>query len=203
MHKVDVVVCALNESKTIADVVGSLKSVDVVERVIVVDDGSTDNTAALAAAAGAYIVRLETNVGKASAMRRGLAEVTTDDVLFWDADLLGITDDTVFRMLDPHLIRRTNMTVGVIQTFGQKVAPEWSGQRLLAASAMREFFDAHPELARFSVEREITEWAKEKGWQIEYIPLPGIKHLQKEQKRGFLKGFYDRLAMYWEILFRK
>ena len=69
--RVLIVIPALNESGSIADVVrevrGELPEVDV----LVVDDGSTDDTARLAAAAGAIVARLPYNLGVGGAMRLG------------------------------------------------------------------------------------------------------------------------------------
>ncbi|MEW1585900.1 glycosyltransferase family 2 protein [Micromonospora vinacea] len=66
-----IIIPALNESGSIADVVGEVRgelpSVDV----LVVDDGSTDRTAAVAAAAGAKVAKLPYNLGVGGAMRLG------------------------------------------------------------------------------------------------------------------------------------
>ncbi|MEU5549911.1 glycosyltransferase family 2 protein [Micromonospora sp. NPDC047793] len=66
-----VIIPALNEAGSIADVVrevrGELPGVDV----LVVDDGSTDRTSAVAAAAGARVARLPYNLGVGGAMRLG------------------------------------------------------------------------------------------------------------------------------------
>lgn len=86
--KVWAVVPAFNEAATIARVVqGAAANVD---RVLVVDDGSTDGTAALASAAGAEVMRLDRNGGKGTAVRAGLSRVFQGDathVLFMDGDL--------------------------------------------------------------------------------------------------------------------
>ena len=69
--RVLIIMPALNEAGSIADVVsevrGELPTVDV----LVVDDGSTDDTAARAASAGAAVVRLPFNLGVGGAMRTG------------------------------------------------------------------------------------------------------------------------------------
>lgn len=64
-----VVIPAYNEARFIASVV--LQARRYARRVIVVDDGSTDDTAALAQAAGAFVIRHEQNRGKAAAIRSG------------------------------------------------------------------------------------------------------------------------------------
>jgi glycosyltransferase involved in cell wall biosynthesis len=87
-----VTICALiaafNEEAHIADVVkGTALHAS---PVVVVDDGSTDNTAARARDAGAIVIRHEQNRGKGWAIRTGLEYALKQDrshVLFLDADL--------------------------------------------------------------------------------------------------------------------
>jgi glycosyltransferase involved in cell wall biosynthesis len=62
---------AFNEAPFIASVVERTRHH--VEQVVVIDDGSADQTAQIAQAAGATCLRSETNCGKAQALRRGIA----------------------------------------------------------------------------------------------------------------------------------
>jgi glycosyltransferase involved in cell wall biosynthesis len=87
-------VAAFNEEETIAAVVAGVHRY--VPDVLVVDDGSTDRTAERAAEAGARVVSHETNQGKGSAIRTGLADLLERDyshVLFIDGDLQHHPDD--------------------------------------------------------------------------------------------------------------
>jgi glycosyltransferase involved in cell wall biosynthesis len=82
------IVPAFNEAHSIADVVTGLHGI--VSHVLIVDDGSTDQTAARARLAGAEVLSLGTNTGKGSAVRAGLAHVMTGPfthVLLLDGDL--------------------------------------------------------------------------------------------------------------------
>jgi glycosyltransferase involved in cell wall biosynthesis len=86
--KVSALVPAFNEARTIGEVVrGTLAHV---AQVLVVDDGSTDGTGEVAAAAGAEVMHLDRNRGKGTAIRAGLSRVLQSDVthvLFMDGDL--------------------------------------------------------------------------------------------------------------------
>ncbi|MEU7847085.1 glycosyltransferase family 2 protein [Micromonospora parva] len=66
-----IIIPALNESGSIADVVGEVRGELPGVDVLVVDDGSTDRTAAVAAAAGATVAKLPYNLGVGGAMRLG------------------------------------------------------------------------------------------------------------------------------------
>ena len=81
------VVPAYEAAATVGRVVRGIK--DRVERVVVVDDGSSDETADEARQAGAEILRLPVNGGKGTAIRAGLARVLASEathVAFVDAD---------------------------------------------------------------------------------------------------------------------
>lgn len=91
---------AYQAAATIGEVVRGLRSS--VPRVLVVDDGSSDQTALEAESAGADVVRRATNGGKGAAVRAGLAEILASDathVAFVDADGQHAPEDLV-RLLD-------------------------------------------------------------------------------------------------------
>ena len=81
--QVTAVIPARNEEATIAAVVK--ECLHYAATVIVVEGGSTDRTAAVAAAAGAQVVR-DHGLGKGSALRLAIAHVTTPICVFVDAD---------------------------------------------------------------------------------------------------------------------
>ena len=82
------VIPAFNEARSIAEVIAGVRGA--VAHVIVVDDGSTDDTAAQARAAGVEVLMHGVNKGKGHAVRTGLARVlggTFTHVLLLDADM--------------------------------------------------------------------------------------------------------------------
>lgn len=79
-QRVAVIIPAKNEEERIAATIMAARSIPHVDLVVVVDDGSTDNTQGVARAAGASVVRHAVNRGKAAAMETGAAVVAMRDV---------------------------------------------------------------------------------------------------------------------------
>jgi glycosyltransferase involved in cell wall biosynthesis len=102
-----VVVPAYNEAATIADVLHRVAALELDMEIIVVDDGSTDGTAAAVEAVAAELpvvrlVRDGRNRGKGAAVRRGIAASRGELVVIQDADLEYDPADLP-RLLDPLL----------------------------------------------------------------------------------------------------
>ncbi|WP_048056107.1 glycosyltransferase family 2 protein [Pyrococcus sp. ST04] len=82
--RISIVIPAYNEEKRIGSVLSSIPSF--VDEVIVVDDGSSDNTAEVAKTHGAKVIRMNRNRGKGAAMREGVKVASGDVIVFMDAD---------------------------------------------------------------------------------------------------------------------
>jgi glycosyltransferase involved in cell wall biosynthesis len=90
---VSIVIPAMNEADAIGDVVARLRSAAAWREIIVVDDGSTDETGARARAAGACVVRHPYNKGNGAAVKTGIRRATGDFILIVDADGQHSPDD--------------------------------------------------------------------------------------------------------------
>jgi glycosyltransferase involved in cell wall biosynthesis len=90
---VSVVVPAFHEGDAIADVVTALASVGPWHEIIVVDDGSRDDTATRAAAAGATVIRHPYNKGNGAAVKTGIRRASGEFVLIIDGDGQHRPDD--------------------------------------------------------------------------------------------------------------
>jgi len=76
--KIGMVIPAYKEEQHIENVVKGVKNVPLINVVYVVDDGSKDRTAELAAASGAIVVKHETNLGVGAAIRDGFIRAKED-----------------------------------------------------------------------------------------------------------------------------
>ena len=85
--KVSVIIPAYNEATTIGDIVSNIKSRYPDFEIIVVDDGSEDETAAVARRAGAKVFSHPYNIGNGAAIKSGIRAASGDILVFMDADL--------------------------------------------------------------------------------------------------------------------
>jgi glycosyltransferase involved in cell wall biosynthesis len=107
--KVIAVIPAYNAEKTIAEVVRRTKKF--VSEVIVIDDGSSDNTLHEALYAGASTIRLSRNRGKAHAIREGIKAIKEcDAVVFLDADLQHLPEE--IPLLVDEIARGADICIG-------------------------------------------------------------------------------------------
>lgn len=109
--KVSVVIPAFNEEKSVKHVIDTVKQVKSITQIIVVDDGSTDNTYNIVSKIeDVILLKHSKNKGKGSAMKTGLNKVTNDIVLFLDADLSEINRIQIESIIKPILNDEADIT---------------------------------------------------------------------------------------------
>ena len=109
--KISVIIPALNEEESIGQVLNDIPG-EIVEEIIVVDNGSNDNTVTVAKGLGASVV-LEPLKGYGSACLRGISMLKqdTDIVVFLDADYSDYPQDLP-AMVKPIINGKAEMVIG-------------------------------------------------------------------------------------------
>jgi glucosyl-3-phosphoglycerate synthase len=101
---ITVVIPAKDEAATIGSVIEAVKTrPGIVDQLIVVNDHSSDDTAAIAAHHGARIVRLDGSSGRGNALRAGLEVASSELVVFLDANVTNTTPNYVLQLVQPLL----------------------------------------------------------------------------------------------------
>ena len=136
---VSVVIPALNEARTVGDLIRFVSDCHLVREVLVIDDGSIDGTPEVAAAAGAQVLT-STLLGKGASMEDGVKAAVGDVLLFLDGDLLELPRDLVERVCDPIISGDADLVKAKFTRDAGRVTV------LTARPLLDSFF---PEVARF------------------------------------------------------
>ena len=126
-----IIIPALNEENTIANVVRFCRLNKLVSEVIVIDDKSDDNTVELAETAGAKVI-ISAVRGKGISMKDGINNATNEIVIFLDADIDPYPEETISKLAQPLLLDEVDF-----------VTPFWKF-RDKAIRAFATLMDAEP-----------------------------------------------------------
>jgi glycosyltransferase involved in cell wall biosynthesis len=188
-HSLTLIIPAYQEEESIGSVLDeiatALKSTGKEYPIIVVDDGSTDKTAAIAEAKGARVIRHEENRGYGASLKTGIREAETDYICIIDAD--GTYDASVL----PDMIKQMgtyDMIVGardwvppsrafakwvlrkIANFLAETKIPDLnSGLRVIRKSLVEKFWTLLPN--GFSFTTTITLASLCNGYNVKYMPV--------------------------------
>jgi len=195
MDDLTIIICTFNEEKTICDVVKACRLYNERSEIIVVDDGSQDNTELLLQNLNKTIrfnyIKLVENRGKSYAMTIGIENAGNDILLFFDADSIGIRKEHFHDMLLPIMENKADMVLGhTAATFiNVKLTPfkAFTGERVLLKKDILPILDEIRNI-RFGIETYINLYFKTHGKRISYVFLEGLKTLNKYEKTTLIKA---------------
>lgn len=185
-----IVLPAKNEATALAELLPRLKAAQPEAEIIVVDDGSEDETASLCEEHGAQVLRNPYSMGNGAAIKRGARAATGDTIVFMDAD--GQHDPALIQALLDKLAEGFDMVVGARDWAGQagvgrglanafynwlasfmtghKVLDLTSGFRAVRAERFREFLHLLPN--GFSYPTTSTMAFFRSAYPVAYLPIP-------------------------------
>lgn len=212
--KISVVMPAKNESAGLKGTLCALRSLFPEAEVIVVDDGSTDDTARVAAQAGATVLTSPYSMGNGAAIKRGARAASGEVIVFMDADgqhdpahiprLLATLDqgyDMVVGARD--WAGQAGMSRGLANTFynwlasrmtGAQVRDLTSGFRVVKADKFREFLHLLPN--GFSYPTTSTMAFFRSAYAVAYEPIPVAKRIGKSHIRPIRDGIRFLLIIF-------
>jgi glycosyltransferase involved in cell wall biosynthesis len=183
-----VIVPAFHEAEGIADVVSALVTAGPWHEIIVVDDGSRDDTGGRARAAGATVLRHPYNKGNGAAIKTGLRHATGVHVLIVDGDGQHSPSDArrlVERLGDFDLVigaraaatqatigrRAGNAALNGLATYltGRRIPDLTSGFRAAKRTVLVEFLHLIPN--GFSTPTTTTLACIKAGYSVEFVPI--------------------------------
>lgn len=193
------VIPAYNEAARLGPVLEAVVGHPLIDEVLVVDDGSSDGTSAVAAAYPVRLVTLTRNGGKTAALARGFAETASEVVLLIDADLVGLSPDHLTALIEPVKSGRAAMSISLRDN-----APglwRWigldyiSGERAIRRDLLAGQDEALRRLPKFGFEVFLNSLAIAAGVRIAVVRLPGVVSPLKSAKYGLWTGMWGDVLM--------
>ena len=203
---VTIIIPACNEEEGITNVITQLKELSENHEILVVDDGSTDNTYKLASETGVKVIRHPYNKGYGAALKTGIRDAEADVVLFMDADGQHKPGDTekIIQYIGEYdmvvgartkkskisLLRRPGkkiLSITANYLAGMKIPDLNSGFRALKKSVAMEFMHILPNTFSFST--TITLALITSGYSVKYVPIEAPERVGTSKIKPFRDGF--------------
>ena len=206
MSSFSIVIPAKNEAGAIGKAVAGARERYPDAEIIVVDDGSTDDTADVAEAAGATVVRHPESLGNGAAVKSGARAASGDVIGFMDGD--GQHDAAEFEPLLAKLDSGYDMVIGardagshanvgrlyangvynVVASWltGRRIPDLTSGFRVARTALFKKFLYLLPN--GFSYPTTITMAFLRSGYPISFEPIPVAKRVGKSHIRPIRDG---------------
>lgn len=206
MTSLSIVIPAKNEAGAIGDVVAKARKLYPDAEITVVNDGSSDDTAAVAAAAGAKVINHPESMGNGAAVKSGARASTGDIICFMDGD--GQHDAAELAPLVEKLDEGYDMAIGARDSgshanvgrlfanglyngiasmmSGKKILDLTSGFRAVRAPKFKQFLYLLPN--GFSYPTTITMAFLRSGYPIRFEPIAAAKRVGKSHIRPLRDG---------------
>lgn len=213
MKSIIAVIPAFNEEQRLGATVQAVKSIPDIDKIIVVNDGSTDKTSQVARAQGVTVVDLSENRGKGGALNAVVPMLDSDVVVFLDADL-GDSAAEAAKIIAPVLSGQTDLCVAAFppptrkggfglvkgtaaraikKAGGLEVSAPLSGQRAMTREVLQA---VTPFQEAYGVELGMSITALRKGFRLMEVPTT----MSHNETGRDLKGFLHRGKQFLDVI---
>ena len=194
------VVCAYNEEHRIRNILDAVDSHPALAEVIVVNDGSTDQTEALLATyPNIKVISYSPNRGKTYALSRGIAAAAHGHLMLLDADLAGVTPADIDALAAPVIGGEADVSISLrsnsLAIYRAAGLDFVSGERVIPASLLKDAVEAMQRLPRWGGEAFMNELIIQRGLRLAVVYWPKVVNVRKYAKLGRWRGMLSEISM--------
>ena len=190
---VTLVIPAYNEGTRIGKVLDVAKKSRLITEILVVDDGSEDDTAKIAENAGAKVIKHGKNKGKGAAMRTGIKNSSSDVILFLDADIKNLKPAIVDNLIIPVIGREADFVKGMfdlergrvteltVKPILKSLFPDINLSQPISGQfcARKSFLETLEIKDDWGIDISILIDATQKGLKIEEVEMGKLEHKER------------------------
>jgi len=203
MEKISVVIAARNEETRIGEVLAVLVTHPLIDDVVVMCDNCSDKTAEVARGFGVHVIEERERLGKTSAVKQGLEYAKNDILILLDADLKGLTQQDITRLVMPVIDGQVDFTLSmrgnsshIYKFFGIDFV---SGERALSKRLLRDpHIWSKPDLG-YGLEVLMNESLIKARRTFLSVPMPGLHATTKKEKKSYIVGTLEDFFMTFNI----
>lgn len=213
MKSITVVIPAYNEEDRIAATIEAIKSMPMETEILVVNDGSTDETSRQAREQGVKVLEVKPNRGKGGAMNAALPLLDTEIIAFIDGDL-GASAAEAYKILEPVIAGQCDLCIAAFPAPTKKggfglvkgtaaqairkagmvdVTAPLSGQRAMTRDVL---LAVTPFEEAYGVELGMSIKALRKGFRLMEVPTT----MSHNETGRDLRGFIHRGRQFMDVL---
>jgi glycosyltransferase involved in cell wall biosynthesis len=199
------VICAFNEAPRIGAVLAIASVHPLLQEIIVVDDGSTDDTAAIVQRyPSVKLISYPENRGKSYAMATGLAAAKNDIIMLLDADLKGLAFDHISDLAFPVLSGSADVSMSLRQNsllLFRVIGLDFvSGERVIRKDLLNNTLKEICGLPRFGIEVFMNNQIIVRKLSVAVTNWPTVTQSRKTEKLGYWKGIRAEWRMIVDLL---
>ncbi len=203
-NKISVVIAAFNEAPRIADVLKVVENHPLIDEVIVINDGSVDNTSQVVRKFNVKLIENEKNIGKTLSVKKGIDAAKNDLIMLLDADLQGLTEKSIEKLANPVLTGQVDWTLSYRNNsflIMKLLQLDWiSGERVIPRKFLMDpLISSRPEVG-YSLEVLMNKSLLGNRRSFQSVYLKNVINTRKSEKVGFRAGTYNDFAVIGQML---
>lgn len=201
--KISCIIPAYNEAKRIKNVLDVVLNHPLIDEIVVINDGSTDDTEKiLKNITGIKLISYKKNKGKSYAIMKGFKETRNNLIILLDSDLLGLTTNDISNLIKPILENKADISISLrinSPKFWRLIGIDYiSGERVFNKKLIDDFSKIK-KLPGFGLEVFFNKYIIKNNLRIKIVKWNNVKSPYKISKDGFFKGIKGDIKMMYQI----